>query len=85
MVLHHALMHIAHEIFQLSILAHKWAGMHAHVDRFLREFVVVVMTSGSKAHIRRCLHRASTASWILAELNPSSISRAPASRPNLLR
>ena len=35
MVLHHALVHIAHEIFQLSILAYKWAGMHAHVDPLL--------------------------------------------------
>ena len=35
MVLHHALMHIAHEIFQLPILAYKWAGMHAHVDSLL--------------------------------------------------
>ena len=35
MVLHHALVHIAHEIFQLSIPAHKRAGMHAHVDPLL--------------------------------------------------
>ena len=35
MMLHHALVHIAHEIFQLPIPAHKRAGMHAHINPLL--------------------------------------------------